>query len=61
MKKTVFTLTRIMDKHDNQKFYYTVDNGAFKWFFYSLVKAESFIENENGVYNYKEVYVDGLI
>lgn len=56
----VVTLTKIIDRYDERNFYYTVDNGAFKWFFYDLVKAENFIKSMGARYDYKEI-VDGLI
>lgn len=60
MKKANITLTKIIDRNDERHFYYTVDNKAFKWFFYDLVKAEAFIKSLGERYDYKEL-VDDLV
>lgn len=59
--KNIVTLTKIIDRYDDRKYYYTVDKGHNKWFFYDLVKAENFIKLLGARYDYKEIFIEGLI
>lgn len=51
----IVTLVKVVDKHEEDKFYYYVDYGNHRKFFYDLVEAENYIKSLGARYEFKTI------